>query len=227
MTRYHSILFDLDGTLLDSRKSVIQATYETACKFLPERLSYEDINARFGEPFSEFVSFVGLEAQADELLAYYMAQVEKNHDRLVRPYPFVIEGIALLREKYQLAIVTNKERRLVMRGLNHFGLSDAFDVIVCIDDVQHGKPSAEPILKAISLLGSTPDRCLMVGDTIFDVMAAENAGVDCALLRYEESGLAEQAVTYEFYKFQDLVNFLITEKNPSMLTDVRSIPQMS
>ncbi|WP_027417084.1 HAD hydrolase-like protein [Aneurinibacillus terranovensis] len=81
----------------------------------------------------------------------YIEQVKKNHDQLVKPYPFVKEGLTILHNLgYQMGIVTNKERQLAEMGVALAGIHDLLQVVICIEDVKKGKPAAEPIFKAIS-----------------------------------------------------------------------------
>jgi pyrophosphatase PpaX len=207
---YKTLLFDLDGTLLDSRLSVIQATYEVACSYLPGKFTFDQINERFGEPFASFVTFTGLQHLHDEMLHSYIEQVKKNHDLLVKPYPFVKEGLTLLHGLgYQLAIVTNKERELAEMGLAMMDIQDLFQAVVCIEDVTTGKPDAESIIKAMSWLQSKPKETLMIGDTAFDIQAAVEAGIANVHLHHEQYSHPNPfQATYCFEDFYGFVAFL-------------------
>jgi pyrophosphatase PpaX len=207
---YTTLLFDLDGTLVNSRLSVMHAAYEVACSYLPGKLTFAELNKRFGEPFSSFVQFTGLNHLHEEMRHSYIKQVRKNHDLLVKPYPFVKEGLIQLKKLgYKLGIVTNKERELAELGLARVGIGDLFQRVVCIEDVCAGKPEAEPILKAMSLIESNPDETLMIGDTIFDIQAAVRAGIPSVHLQHEEYFLPNPfGATYCFKDFADLLLFL-------------------
>ncbi|WP_052947753.1 HAD family hydrolase [Aneurinibacillus tyrosinisolvens] len=207
---YKTLLFDLDGTLLNSRLSVVEATYKVASSYLPGKLTFDEINRRFGEPFSSFVQFTGLHHLQDEMLNSYMERVKKNHDLLVKPYPFVKEGLTLLhRLGYQLGIVTNKERELAEMGLILLDAADLFQAVICIEDVKTGKPEAEPILKAMSIMQCNPRETLMIGDTVFDIQAALRAGTASAHLQYEEHPRSNPfQATYCFRDFYGFVTFL-------------------
>jgi len=212
--KYNTILFDLDGTLLDSRKSVIQATFETADHFLPGQYSYDEINNRFGETFDQFLHFTHLEQHAEKVHQFYLNKVKKNHDQYVQPFPFVKEGIHILNKNgFLLAVVTNKEKLLTYRGLELSGIDVAFDVVTTINDVKKGKPYPESILKTISKLNVRNEQVLMVGDTTFDVTAAKLANISSALLQYKDiHSWSAQPPTYLFHHFNELIYFLMNQE---------------
>ncbi|WCK52385.1 HAD family hydrolase [Aneurinibacillus sp. Ricciae_BoGa-3] len=207
---YTTLLFDLDGTLMNSRLSVMHAAYEVACSYIPGKFTFAELNKRFGEPFSSFVEFTGLSHLHDEIRRSYVKQVKKNHDLLVKPYPFVKEGLTQLKKLgYKLGIVTNKERELVELGLSRVGIDGLFHGVVCIEDVHAGKPAAEPILKALSLMQSQPEETLMIGDTLFDIQAAVRAGTASAHLQNEDYAHPNPfQATYCFKDFSGLFAFL-------------------
>jgi pyrophosphatase PpaX len=177
-----AILFDLDGTLLDSKKSVLEAVYYTANKYAQGKFTFQDIEDRFGEPLDEFISELDMGTE-EEIINTYMKHIKEHHDQSVLIFENVKESLEILKMNgLKLGIVTNKQKELTIRGLDLFNLTDLFDVIVTLDDVKVGKPSAEPILKAIDLLEVEKDEALMIGDTIFDVKAARAANVKVALL---------------------------------------------
>jgi pyrophosphatase PpaX len=177
-----AVLFDLDGTLLDSKKSVLEAVYYTANKYAHGKFTFQDIEDRFGEPFDEFMNELDIGTK-EEIINTYMKHITEHHDQSVLIFENVQESLDTLKMNgLKLGIVTNKQRELTIRGLDLFNLTDLFDVIVTLDDVTEGKPSAEPILKAIELLGVNKEEALMIGDTIFDVKAARAAKVKVAIL---------------------------------------------
>jgi pyrophosphatase PpaX len=187
MQTTHSIkalLFDLDGTILDSKKSVLDATYFVAEQYAPGRFTYQEIESRFGESLDQFIKQLG-SGKREEILVSYLERIESDHDSLVQPFPGIAKNLQALRQMgYKLAVVTNKQRNLTERELQLFSLRHLFQVVVTLDDVQEGKPSAEPIEKACLQLQVTQQEAMMVGDSVVDVQAARAAQVCCAVVNW-------------------------------------------
>jgi len=176
-----AVLFDLDGTLLDSRRLITEA-YRHACRqVLGRELADEELVARWGEPLQTRIAHTAPDATPDQLdavvtayTAYYLA----HHDRLAHLFPGVLEMLdALARRGRRMAVVTSKRRATTRRGLDVFGLHRFITTAVSADDVEHPKPAAEPVLAALRELGADPDEAVMVGDGIFDILAARAAAV--------------------------------------------------
>jgi len=215
MMQSRCLLFDLDGTLLDSRDAVIDALLYTTERYLPGQFTREELLQRFGESFEDFLTDevaprTGV-FDRDEIFQTYCAYVDEHHDRQVRLFPQVKEGLqALRRAGYLLAIVTNKQRLFTIRGLRSTGIEELFDAIVTLDDVQAAKPSAEPLQKAMLELNTAPVHTLMVGDSKYDLLAAQAAGVKSVLLQWygAEHGSNGRA-DYCFPNFQSFVDKLL------------------
>ena len=104
-----------------------------------------------------------------------------HHDEMVSPFPGMHDAISALKESgVALGVVTSKARVGLERGLKVTGLDGVFDGLVSIDDVEHHKPHPEPVLKALEILGSSPDGTLFVGDSPHDMAAGRSAGVRTA-----------------------------------------------
>lgn len=203
-----AILFDMDGTLLDSRRSVMEAVYYVMSEYGEGRFSQEEVNARFGEPMDRFLMLFPEEKRA-QIFEEYVEVVRSDHDRLVKLFPGVRESLDLLRnEDYVLALVSNNGREFVGKGLRKFGLENYFDSIVTLDDVRAGKPSPEPIRKALGELGVKESQTLMVGDSIYDVLAALAADVDSAVLDwygvYPDNGVQPDHYFHDMKEFMKL-----------------------
>lgn len=212
-----ALLFDLDGTLLDSRDAVIDAVAFTADQYAPGYFSREELLARFGESFDDFLAAVATSAgvpDKKEVLDRYFAYVRENHDQHVKLFPFVREGLEkLLAAGYELAIVTNKQREFAMAGLELAGIDHLFASIVTVDDVSRGKPSAEPVQKALAELGRRPEQAMMIGDSRFDVLAAIGAGVSSVVLEWYGQEEWQYAIPdFRFADFQAFVTEMLAVK---------------
>lgn len=187
-----TMLFDLDGTLVDTNDLIIESFMHVmsgsphAHKFTRGYIA-ETMGLRLREQLEEYTGT----AEVDDLIATYRAFNAANHDRLVKPFPHMKETLKTLhRSGIRLGVVTSKIRTTVLMGLEIAGLLPFIEVIVSEEDVQQGKPNAEPVLKALELLKSDSSKALMVGDSHYDILAAKAAGVKSAAVGWSLKGEA-------------------------------------
>ncbi|GAA4720160.1 HAD family hydrolase [Brevibacillus fulvus] len=216
MNRHKYLLFDLDGTLLDNREAIVEAVMYAACKYAPGCYLEEELRGRFGETFDDFLNDLEQRAAApvDRVRVYedYVQFLREHHDQQVKLFPYVEEGLYSLKSQgFRMAVVTNKQREFALKGLELAGLLHLFEAVVTLDDVAEGKPSPEPLRKALYLLQAEPQASLMVGDSIYDWQAAKAAGVESVLLDWY--GDARQKVPDAddcFPNFRKFVDRLLT-----------------
>ncbi|MFB1051321.1 pyrophosphatase PpaX [Paraliobacillus sp. JSM ZJ581] len=206
-----TILFDLDGTLIDTNELIITSFKHTLEKHTGKVYEREDILPFIGPPLLESLQQVDPE-QAEAMMATYRVHNIENHKKYVAAYPTVIETIETLkRNGYQLGIVTTKIRDTAELGLKITGLYDAFDCVIGLDDVTNAKPHPEPIIKALTKLNANPEHALMVGDNYHDIEAGQNAGVKTAGVAWSikgETTLAEYQPDYMLKEMKDLLTIL-------------------
>lgn len=172
-------LFDLDGTLLDSIELILTSFHHTSRIHLGRELPDEYWLAGVGTPLRTALSRVAdSEEELDTLLETYRSFNLDHHDQMARPYPGVVEVVRKLhRYGAKLALVTSKLSTGANRGLRLLDLEEEFAVRVCADDVVHGKPHPEPVLKALAALDARPEEALFIGDSDHDIEAGRAAGV--------------------------------------------------
>ena len=208
MNNTRCLLFDLDGTLLDSREPIVDAVYVTVQEYLPGMFTREEILRRFGESFDEFFQRISLELSSgvtrEQFFNTYLDYMKFYHSEKLKLFPFVREGLEHLKlSGCQLGIVTNKQRELAIKGLQSENILNIFDTIITLDDVTTGKPSPEPIIKAMDFLGVGPDQTIMVGDSRYDLLAARAARVKSVILDwYGHEKWQEPLPDYRFSNFQ-------------------------
>lgn len=206
-----TILFDLDGTLIDTNELIISSFKHTLEKHTGKVYDRAKILPFIGPPLIESLRQVDAE-QADEMMATYRAHNLENHEKFVVAYPTVVDTIQTLKNKgYQLGIVTTKIRDTAELGLKITGLYDAFDCIIGLDDVTNAKPHPEPIIKALTALDAHPQYAMMVGDNYHDIEAGHNAGVMTAGVAWSvkgESALAAYEPDYMLKEMKDLLTIL-------------------
>ena len=197
-----AILFDLDGTILNTDKLIKKTFIKVFEKYKPEYILSEDELLSFLGPSlkESFLKYFSSE-KVDELIEYYHDYNHSHHKDFVYVYPSVIETLEYLKNKdYPLAIVTTKLKIAADIGLNTFDLKKYFDVVIGYDDVRTTKPDPEGILKAMKLL--KVEKAICVGDNITDIEAGKNAGVKTIAVKWSPKG---------FKKLQEL--------NPDLLVD--------
>ncbi|CAG9608424.1 pyrophosphatase PpaX [Pseudoneobacillus rhizosphaerae] len=178
--KINTVLFDLDGTLIDTNELIISSFLHTLEHYYPNQYNREDVLPFLGPTLRE--TFEPMDAtKVDEMIATYRKYNLAHHDTFVTEFPTVLDTIKILKEKgYKVGIVTTKISDVVMKGLKLTKLDSYFDVIVALDHVEKAKPDPEPIFKALEQLGSNPDEAIMVGDNYHDILAGKNAGTKTA-----------------------------------------------
>jgi pyrophosphatase PpaX len=177
--RAPAVLFDLDGTLIDSIELILNSARYAFEKLERAAPTDEEWLAGVGIPlFTMFARYARDTADRDALIVAYREYQTANHDRLVRCYDGIVDAVHTLHERgHELAIVTSKSDALAMRGLAHVGLAKYMDTIVGCDSSSRHKPDPEPVRIALHRLGCAPEDAIFVGDSIFDITAGNAAGV--------------------------------------------------
>jgi pyrophosphatase PpaX len=194
---FRTLLFDLDGTLIDSIRLIIDSyrhTFET--HGLPPRTDGEWL-AGIGTPLRVvFAELVQHPEQIEQLIATYRDYNLAHHDTQVIPYVGAPELIRRVKEEgYRTGLVTSKNRPGAVRGLKLAGIADQFDVLVCADDVINPKPHPEPVLMAMAQLGAEPGSTLFIGDSVHDMRCGRDAGVLTAAVLWGPFGRGDLAET--------------------------------
>ena len=180
--RLPAILFDLDGTLIDSIELILNSARYAFQKLQRECPSDQEWLAGVGIPlFTMFARYARDEADKAALIAAYREYQTEHHDRLIRCYDDVVDTVVELRRRgHEMAIVTSKSEYLAIRALNRVGLARQIDTIVGCDGTTRHKPDPEPVRIALHRLGYAPADAIFVGDSIHDIVAGNAAGVRSA-----------------------------------------------
>lgn len=217
-----TLLFDLDGTLINTNNLIIASFTYTLDQFCPGQFTRQDIVDFIGEPLEDSFKKVSPES-ADEMVQVYRKHNIQHHDDLVTEFPNVYETIRTLSEKgYPIGIVTTKRRKTVDMGLKLTGLDAFFDVIVTMDDVNHAKPDSEPIDFALKQLGSSQACVYMVGDSPHDIQAGKNADVNTVGVSWSVKGrdiISDQSPDYlidDMYEILEIVRPHVNEENEAL-----------
>jgi len=218
---FNTLLFDLDGTLVDSAPDIIAALNLTLNDLGHEGVNYHDFRQSAGDGARKLLERVlitknipltdkQLSTHVDRLLKYYYGIMTNN----TTLYPGVSKTLYTLREAgIKLGICTNRPSPTTKYLLQHFGLTDLFCAVFCPDNVAAKKPDPRHLQEAMLELNSSPKTTLMIGDTATDIAAAQNASLKVIAVAYGYSKIpAEQlgadAVLEHFTELPQLLSSL-------------------
>ncbi len=180
-----TIVFDLDGTLVDTAPDLVESLNHTIALRDLAPVGYEDLTHLVGQGARVMISRAfalrgapltdeELPALLDRFIAHYAAGMPG----LSRPYPGLVDALDRLRDAgYLLAVCTNKMEGLARPLIETLGLTGYFAAITGGDTFPVRKPDAAHLTGTIELAGGVPQKALMIGDSINDILAARNAGI--------------------------------------------------
>lgn len=216
MKKIDTVLFDFDGTIMDTN-NVILMSWQHTFKTLENREEDEDVLTKtFGEPLEKTIERFFPNVPLEEALEVYRGYQRDNFEGLITLFPGMKELLAEIKKRgYKTALVTSRLKRTTMSGLEKYDIKKYFDAIVTPEDTDKHKPDPEPILIALKKLNSNPENALMLGDTLFDIKCAKNAEVESVLVSWSlalrgqtKASLGEDAPDYIINKPEDLLAIL-------------------
>ncbi|MFT6861806.1 MAG: beta-phosphoglucomutase family hydrolase [Akkermansiaceae bacterium] len=185
-TDYKALIFDLDGTLVDS----MPAHFKAWCKALKKQghqgVFPEDVfYAMGGRPTRDIVEVLNGEQDLGldpEEVAYAKKKAFLKNLASIELIPEVAKIAEEHRGKIPMAVASGGGRIVVEKTLQHLGISDWFDEVVTADDVKHGKPAPDIFLEAASRLGVDPKDCVVFEDARSGIIAARAAGMEVVVV---------------------------------------------
>jgi pyrophosphatase PpaX len=175
--RFPVVLFDLDGTVVDSGEIILASMQHATRTVLAREIPAEELLAAVGGPRFEQVMHALDPMRGEELLRVYREHNEPLHAELRCCRGMEDALVRLQADGRRLGLVTAKRRRMVQLAFQALPLLETFDVVVCGEDTDRHKPDPEPILLALERLDARVEDAAYVGDSPFDVAAAKAAGV--------------------------------------------------
>ena len=175
MTLIRAVLFDMDGTLLDSEGLSSEATDYGVHIVTGRHLTEEENKSLTGRPVKKVLA----EWFPDKSHSIYEAGVEYYRSRIneIVCYPGIRDMLDNLRSRYKMAIVTSTHREQAVEILKNVGLLDYFEFVIGQDDTMMNKPDPEPVLLAMKRLQVSGVNCIFVGDQPYDIIAGHEAGL--------------------------------------------------
>jgi phosphoglycolate phosphatase len=193
--RLEAVLFDLDGTLLDTAADIALALNRTMVEYDFEAVAEDDVRRMVGRGSPILIERAAAsqaraidaatEAAMVERFFHHYGHVEESSEGGSQPYAGAAESLRILHDAgLRTAVVTNKQHRFAAALLKRLGLADWVDVVVGGDTCVQRKPDPQPLLFACETLNLPPSASLMVGDSINDVQAARAAGIPIVCVSY-------------------------------------------
>lgn len=215
MPKNIAVLFDLDGTLIDSNEIIIESYIHAFKVFRPDLSFPRDKILTFIGPTLEMVFKNYVDAdQIEPMIREYRSHYVANEGRFHALYPGVIKGLMDLKNLgVKLSIVTSKFKDAAWRSYTHYQLDTFFDTFIALDDVSHPKPDKEPVEVALKKLGGA-DYAIMIGDNHGDILAGKNAGIEGAGVAWSIKGktfLNEVSPDVMFDTMEDIVQYISTK----------------
>ena len=214
---YELVIFDWDGTLIDSEKSIVHCMQAALADIGAQAREPEAISNIIGLGLAEAIEALCPELNAGqrtslvERYRYHFLSSEPSE-----PFPGVVETLNTLSDQgYYLAVATGKGRMGLDKALRQTGFKQYFHVTKCADETR-SKPHPQMVLDIMEFVGVEPDKALMIGDTVYDLDMASNAGIDSAAVLYGVHGqqrLLDCGPKICLQEIQDLLPWLIPQQS--------------
>lgn len=214
--KYRYLLFDLDGTLIDTTEGVFKCA-QYALKHFGIETDFNELRAFFGPPLK--VSFSTLyqlsENDADRAVKYYLERYEKEGLKESRVYPEIPSLLEDLKKAgYILGVATSKFEEHAIKSLEQYGIAKYFDYITGANKDETRSKKHEVIIEALDRFGIKDDKTqvLMIGDMKYDVIGAHTVGIECFGIytgTASENELETAGADYVGYHFDSLRSFLL------------------
>lgn len=215
MSLIKNIIFDFDGTLVDTAPLIVRTMQETMRMMGLPVMSEEECRATIGLRLEDISDVLWPERQG--IGNEYAKNYRYLFDKLKRPidvscFPDVREVLDLLHNAgLHMAIASSRNHQSLQEYVEQFGISEYFDMLVGGNDVEHGKPAADPVLKILNACGWTPGETLTIGDAPVDILMGQAAGTHTCAVTYGNGSLNELTAVkpdYIINAFEDLKSVL-------------------
>lgn len=183
----NTILFDFDGTMMNTRDGII-----SSWKYLFKKVTGKDVSEEFpkntfGEPLKDSLKKFFPDIPVEESLEIYRGYQRNHHKTMMVPFDGIVETIKELKKRgYKIGLVTSRGENSATEGLKAAGIIDCFGALVTANSCDKHKPEPEPIWLALEKLEAQKEETVMIGDTMYDLKGAKNAGVKSVLVGWSE-----------------------------------------
>ena len=208
MKTYRHLVFDIDGTIIDSAKINMLSLQETVKELRGDVMPLEDLYFSFGIPGVRAMEILGF-PEPEKAVQVWIRNYSACAERLGMPlFPGMREILERLRERgASLGIITSKLREEYDEHFEKQGLLELFPWVVTASDTPKGKPYPDPMLEYLRRTGAAPEKVLYFGDTAYDMDCARSAGVDHALVLWGCLSPEGIEATYRLEKAEEILEF--------------------
>ena len=208
MKTYKHLVFDIDGTIIDSAKINMLSLQETVKELRGDVMPLEDLYFSFGIPGVRAMEILGF-PEPEKAVQVWIRNYSACAERLGMPlFPGMREILERLRERgASLGIITSKLREEYDEHFEKQGLLELFPWVVTASDTPKGKPYPDPMLEYLRRTGAAPEEVLYFGDTAYDMDCARSAGVDHALVLWGCLSPEGIEATYRLEKAEEILKF--------------------
>lgn len=183
MRKVDTILFDFDGTVMDTTEVIVNSWQHTFMTLEGKERPLSEIYPTFGEPLPTTMEKFFPNHPVEESIKIYRSYHYDNFGDLIKVFPGMEELlISLNAEDYTTALVTSRLLGTTMQGLDAYDLKKYFKTVLTCEDTDKHKPDPAPINITLDRLNKKPENAIMIGDTMFDILCAKNAGVKSVLV---------------------------------------------
>lgn len=202
--KYQHIVFDIDGTMLDTEHVLLTILQEIVLELQNKRMDLSELAFTSGIPGDVALKQLGFD-DPESVNKLWNDRFKENFHQ-VRIFEGIEAVLQQLTERnVTLGIITSKTHEEYRNDFLPFGLEKYFETIICVSDVQHPKPSPDSMFRYFELTGAAPEEVLYIGDTLYDMQCAKNAGADFALALWGATSRHDGA-DYYLEQPQDILN---------------------
>ncbi|OPH57860.1 HAD family hydrolase [Paenibacillus ferrarius] len=204
---YNTIIFDVDGTLIDTEKAVLGSLQKMLKADYNRDIELDSLTFVLGIPGAISLPKLGIHdiRRANDRWNYFM----KDFSSSIEVFSGIIELLNTLDQRNTIqGIVTSKTAEELTNDFVPFGLMNYLKYIVCADDTEKHKPNPEPLMKFLEISGAEPTKSIYIGDTIYDYECARDAGIDFGLALWGCKNHEKINAKYKFENPQDLIKLL-------------------
>lgn len=207
-----SVIFDIDGTLLDTEYAVLNSLRDTIWELKNENVELSDLTFALGIPGEQTLK--QLEITDTQTGNNIWNDCLANYSHTIRLFDGISDVLKELKNRgYTLGVITSKNKQEYKTDFSPFGLDDYFDIVVCAEDSNRPKPYPDPMLKYLELSGAKKEETIYIGDTCYDMQCAAGAGVAFGLALWGCNNLNDIQADYYFNSPSSILHELAGNKN--------------
>ena len=183
LSQVNTVLFDFDGTLLDSNALIADCLRHTVKTLASRGISDEEIRSTFGELLADSMRRLMPDVEAEYALDFFRDYQREIFLDRISLFDGTEETLRVLKAAgYKTALVTSRMKGSTERALTFFGIGGFFDAVLTASDTEKFKPDPDPIFTILDMIGSRPGEAIYIGDTEHDIEAGRAAGVITVLV---------------------------------------------